>query len=73
MKFILGLVELKSDYTVICVSVSSKKFFDIQATIKCRFTMNCVQDLVLTCSQIFYCLKWQLSRKKHLAYSVPWI
>ena len=29
--------------------VSSKEFLDIQATIKCRFTLKRVHDMIITC------------------------
>ena len=37
--------------------VSSKAFLDIQATIKCRFILICVRDMIITCNQRQYLTK----------------
>ena len=35
--------------------VPSKEFFDIQATVECRFTLRRVRDMIITYSQQVLC------------------
>ena len=48
--------------------VSSKEFFDIQATIGFRFTLKCVRGMIITCSQMHRTDKYsQHTQVNHLA------
>ena len=40
---------------LVTAAVSSKEFFDIQATIECGFTLECVHDMIKTYSQLEMC------------------
>ena len=40
--------------------VSSMRFFNIQTTIECRFTLKGVRNMIITCSQYPFCLRKKL-------------
>ena len=42
------MVKGSNPVAVNIVPVSSKEFLDIQATIKCRFTLKSVRDMIIT-------------------------
>ena len=45
-------VPLQSIKTSDMAPVSRKEFLDIQAKIECGFTLNCLRDMIKTCSQM---------------------
>ena len=42
------MVKGSNPVAVNIVPVSSKEFLDIQATVKCRFTLKSVRDMIIT-------------------------